>query len=114
MNGLTVNKSQLWTLVRKSVFSDSTIRHNDDDWQEFYTALLSSANWNLICEDKKHPLTTDDEWKIINNRLKMPGAQEDMPGMQDGVPEEFYKEIFYILCEKRFEIFMNLLDLENK
>ena len=108
---MTVKKSHLWALVRKSVFSDSTIRHNDDDWQEFYTALLSAANWSLICEDKRHPLTTDDEWKIIENRLKMPGVQEDMPGMQDGVPEVFYKEIFHLLCEKRFEIFMNLLHL---
>ena len=101
---INVKKSQLWTRVYKSLYQNSSATH--DDFQELHSELLSAANWSVCYETKRHPLTTDDEWEIIEKHLN------DRLDIVD-FTEALCREIFDLLCEKRFEVFLNLLLIVN-
>ena len=60
--------------------------------------LWLAANWGYCFMDGKHPLTTEEEWKIL---------EEFMKG-EVIYTEKRSKKLFHILCEKRFELYMKL------
>lgn len=83
-------QSSLWLLV------SDILGRNPTPWED--DSIWLAANWGYCYRDGKHPLTTHAEWKVLKHRMEQ-GPNYTKQGT---------KELFFLLCEKRFELFIKL------
>ena len=67
----------------------------EDQWAN--DTLWLASNWNYCYLDGKHPLTSNEEWKILDEIMNNATYTENN-----------CKRLFDILCEKRFELYVKL------
>ena len=90
---MNVKKINQWKLIKYILENESC----DNQWED--DALFLAANWGNCYLEGKHPLTTNIEWKILDEHMKV---------MPYTYSEEGSKKLFYMLCDKRFELFIKL------
>ena len=90
---MEVKKSCQWLLIRH-ILSNYT---GENKWED--DSLFLAANWGYCYLDGKHPLTTDNEWKILDRHMNVNPYRYSEQGS---------KNLFYLLCDKRFELFVKL------
>ena len=95
---MKVDKEHLWLLVR-DILSKLP---GEDKWCNNW--LWFAVNYNTCHMDGKHPLTSDEEWKVLEEIINKDQLDTD----ENIYTEEDCKRLFDLLDEKRFELFMKL------
>ena len=88
---MKVDASYLWMFVREWLSN----LPGEDQWET--DTLWLAANWNYCYLDGKHPLTTKEEWEILDEIMK-----------NSVYTEKDCKRLFDLLCEKRIELYVKL------
>jgi len=87
---LVAQRSSLWLLV------SDVLKHNPTCAMWENDSIWLAANWGYCYRDGKHPLTSCADWKVLKRC------------MQGQYTEEKARDLFFLLCEKRLELFIRL------